>query len=203
MSRRLSSVRLVAMLAIASIAAPALSYSLVSAGRAILVAASPMSVAPAISWNRIPERPGRHAERWTLDGAGLNAVTFYAGIKSGMALFRKVDRHSRPLPRFSASMLSTDVVQFFESSYRVAGGSVSFTVDDLAPAQFAGRPGFRFGYSFTQEDDGVRRKGEATGGVIDGRLYLITYEAPAIHYFAYSLGDYRTIVGSARLWKVE
>jgi hypothetical protein len=104
-----------------------------------------MSVAPAIAWNRIPERPGRHAERWTLDGAGLNAVTFYAGIKSGMALFREVDRHSRPLPRFSASVLSTDVVQFFESSHRVAGGSVSFTVDDVPRHSLRDGPAFASG----------------------------------------------------------
>lgn len=194
---------LASVLAIALLAAPAVAYRLVPRGRPVVVAQSFLVVVPAIDWNRLQQRPGRHAERWTLDGTGLNAVTFYGGIKGGMALFREVDRRNRPLPRFSASMLPTDVVQLFESSYRLAGKSALFTIDDVAPARFAGKPGFRLAYGFTREEDGVRRKGEATGAVIDGRLYLITYEAPAIHYFARNLADYRAVVATARVGLVE
>ena len=199
MKRRHGATWLRAGIAVALLGAPALAYRLMPRGRAVLVAASTMSVVPATDWNRVDRHPGRHAERWTLDGAGLNALTFYAGIKSGMTLFREVDRRTRPLPRFSASMLAPDVVRLFESSYRLAGGSALFTVDDAAPAQFAGRPGFRFGYRFTREEDGVRRQGEGTGAVIDGQLFLITYEAPAIHYFGHDLADYRAVVASARV----
>lgn len=186
-------------LAPALLAAPALGQRLVSHGQSVAVAESMLTVMPASDWSRLQARPGRHAERWTLDGAGLNAVTFYAGIKRGMALFREVDRHFSPLPRFSASMLPTDVAQFYESSYRVAGGSPLFAIDEITPARFAGRPGFRFAYHFLREKDGVNRRGEATGAVIDQQLYLITFEAPAIHYFERDLTEYRALVATARI----
>ncbi len=188
-----------AWLVVVVLAAPALGQRLVPHGQAVAVAESVLVVVPASDWGRLQARPGRHAECWTLDGAGLNAVTFYAGIKRGMALFREVDRHLRPLPRFSASMLPTDVAQFYESSYRVAGGSALFAIDEIAPARFAGRPGFRFAYHFLRETDGVNRRGEATGAVIDQQLYLITYEAPVIHYFEQDLAEYRALVATARV----
>lgn len=188
-----------AVLAVVLAAAPALAYKLVARGRAIAVAKSALSVVPAIDWNRVQKRPGRHAESWTLDGLPLNEMTFYGGIVPGQALFREVDRRDKPLPRFSSSMLAPDIVQLFESSYRLAAGSSLFTIDAVAPATFAGRPGFRFAYSFVQQGEEVRRIGDATGAVIDGRLYLITFEAPAIHYFAHNVADYRAVVATAKV----
>lgn len=112
-----------AMLAILLATAPALAYKLVTHGRAIAVAKSALSVVPAIDWNRVQKRPGRHAESWTLDGLPLNELTFYGGILPGQALFREVDRRNKPLPRFARSMLAPDIVQLFGSSYRLAAGS--------------------------------------------------------------------------------
>lgn len=188
-----------AALAAALCAMPALAYKLAPQGRAVAVAKSALSVTPAIDWNRMNRRPGRNAESWTLDGMPLNELTFYGGITDNQALFNEVDKRDKPLPRFSANMLAPDVVQLFESSYRLAGGTALFTVDSVAPATFAGQPGFRFAYTFTQQSDEVTRKGEATGTIVGGRLYLVTYEAPALHYFARNMADYRAVVASARL----
>ena len=44
-----------------------------------------------------------------------------------------------------------------------------------------------------------RRKGRAVGAVIDGRLYLILFDATRSHYYGASLPDYEAIVRSARL----
>lgn len=181
------------------VATPALAYKLVPHGRATTVAKSALTVTPAIDWNRMQKRPGRDAEAWTLDGMALNEVTFYGGVANGKALFREVDKRYKPLPRFSATMLAPDVVQLFESSYRLAGGSSLFTVDGIAPTTFAGNPGFRFNYSFTQEGEEVKRRGEATGAIIGGQLWMITYEAPAIFYFDRNVADYRTLVSSAKV----
>ena len=185
--------------AIMLVAAPALAYRLMLRGQPVAVAASGLFVVPAIDWSRTRSPPGLHAESWTLDGISLNDVTFFGGILDRQAMFREVDRRNRPLPRFSASMLPTDVVQLFENSFRIVGDTSLFTVTGVSPARFAGRRGFRFAYSFVRRDEEVRRLGEGTGAVIDGRLYLITYQAPAIHYFATNLGDYRAIVASARV----
>lgn len=185
--------------ATALVATPVLAYKLVPSGKPVVVAKSALTVVPGIRWNRIQKRPGRLAESWTLDGGALNELTFYAGIAPGRALFREVNRRDRPLPRFAASMLAPDIVQLFESSYRLAGGSSLFTIGDVAPDTFAGHAGFRFAYSFVLEGENVRRGGEAHGAVIDGRLYLITFEAPELHYFGRNVGDYRAVVASARI----
>lgn len=188
-----------AVLAILLATAPALAYKLVARGRPVMVAKSALTVVPAIDWNRADKRPGRHAENWTLDGLPLNELTFYGGIAPGQALFREIDRREKPLPRFARSMLAPDIVRLFESSHRLAASSPLFTVDAVMPAMFAGRPGFRFTYSFVQQGDDVRRTGEATGAVIGGRLYLISFEAPTIHYFARNVGDYRALVATATI----
>lgn len=181
------------------LATPALAYKLVPHGQATSVAKSALTVTPAIDWNRMQRRPGRDAEAWTLDGMALNEVTFYGGVPNGKALFREVDKRDKPLPRFAATMLAPDVVQLFESSYRLAGGTSLFSVDGVEPATFAGAPGFRFRYSFTQEGEEVKRRGEATGAIIGGALWMITYEAPAIYYYDHNLADYRALVATARV----
>lgn len=194
---------MVAAAAVALAATPVWAYKLVKQGAPVSVAKSELVVTPAIDWNRMQARPGRNAEAWTLDGLALNELTFYGGIADGKTLFREVDKRDKPLPRFSATMLPPDVVQLFESSYRLAGGSALFEVRQVEPATFAGRPGFRFGYGFTLEGDKVRRLGEATGAIVGGKLYMVTFEAPAIHYFERNLADYRSVAASARLAAVK
>lgn len=185
--------------AAALIAAPAWAYKLVRHGQAVTVAKSTLTVTPGIDWNRMQSRPGRDAEAWTLDGLGLNEVTFYGGVENNRTLFREVDKRDRPLPRFSSTMLPPDIVQLFESSYRIAGGTALYATESAEAATFAGAPGFRFTYSFTLLGEDVRRRGEATGAIIGGKLWLITFEAPAIFYYDRSLTDYRALVASARL----
>ena len=190
---------LVAVAAASLTAAPALGYKLVAQKVRVAVAKSVMTIAPPIDWNRQQSRPGRNAEAWTLDGMPLNEVTFYGGIAADQTLFKEVSKKDKPLPRFDAAMLAPDVAQLFEASYRLAGGSALFAIDGIEPASFAGHRGFRFRYSFTLEGEEVRRTGEATGAIVGGKLWMITYEAPTIHYFERNLADYRALVDSAQL----
>ena len=162
------------------------------------VAKSALKVTPTIEWNRLSARPGRNAETWTLDGPALNDLSFYGGIQDGKTLLRDRDKRNKPLPRFSKTMLPTDIVQLFEGSYRIAGDTALFEVGKVEPVTFAGNAGVRFEYAFVQRDE-VRRKGEATGAVIGGRLYLISFEAPEIHYFDRDIARYREMVGTARV----
>lgn len=189
----------IALASAALVAAPAWAYKMVTHGTVVAVAKSPMTVTPAIDWNRQQSRPGRNAESWTLDGLSLNEVTFYGGIADDQTLFKEVDKKDKPLPHFSKSMLAPDIAQLFEQSYRLAGGSSLFQIDGIAPARFAGENGFRFQYSFALQNDEVRRRGEATGTVVGGKLYMMTWEAPAIHYYDRNLADYRALVATARI----
>lgn len=172
---------------------------LILPGARIAVAKSTLTVQPAAEWNRLGARPGRNAETWTLDGDALNDLTFYGGIESGKTLFRETDRKNQPLPQVSATMLVTDIPALVENSYRIALGTASMSIGAVEPIDFAGAKGVRFTYAFARQGETLRRRGEARGAMIGGRLYLITYEAPALHYYDRSLAAARQVVDSARL----
>jgi hypothetical protein len=181
-------------------ATPAIAgFKLVPKGTPVAVAKSMLTVTPSVDWNRLGARPGRNAESWTLDGLTLNDLTFYSGIANDATLFRDARKKTAPLPRFSSTMLAPDIAQLFESSYRVSIGTSLMSIDGVEPATFAGRSGFHFTYTFVIQGEEVRRKGEATGAVIDGKLYLITFEAPVIHYFDATRGAAKTVVDSAKI----
>jgi hypothetical protein len=171
------------------------------AGVAVAVARSGLTVSPDRAWSK-GARPGRLSESWTLDGLSINELTFYGGIADNTTLFREVSKSERPLPRFSKTMLMPDIVQLFESSYRVALTTPLFTVDSVEPAPFAGTDGFRFTYSFAVADE-VKRKGEARGAIIGGKLYMVTYEAPRIHYYDRDYASFVKIAESARIVVVK
>jgi hypothetical protein len=196
MKRTLIAAALVAILVAAPVYA---GYKLVAQGMPTAVGKSTLTVTPARQWNRLGQRVGRNAETWTLDGSQLNDVTFFGGIANDTTLFKDSQKRDRPLPRFASSMLAPDVAQLFEGSYRVALGTSLMSIDSIEPAQFAGNQGFKFTYSFTIQGEEVRRKGEAHGAIIGGKLYLITYEAPQIHYYDRDIGAYRDLVATARV----
>src|SRR5579862_8384211 len=139
-------------------------------------------------------RPGSNGELWTIDGAPLNKLTFYGGIASGTPLFREVAKHDKPLPQFNSTMLITDIPGLVESSYRVAFDTNVISVDQIEPTTFAGFKGIRFAYDFTSPTDEVRRKGEGCAAIVDGRLYMITFEGPALHFFDAGIAPARAVV---------
>jgi hypothetical protein len=189
-----------AALSVALIAAPGLAgYKLMPTGVAATVAKSGLTVSPSQDWNRLGGRVGRNAESWTLDGLALNDLTFYGGVANDTTLFREVNKKEAPLPRFSSTMLIPDVVQMFEASYRVANGTSLMSIDSVAPASFAGNPGFRFTYNFTVQNEEVKRLGEARGAIVGGKLYMITFEAPVIFYFDRDVAAFRKIADGASI----
>ncbi len=54
----------------------------------VAVAKSGLTVNPDREWNKMGARSGRNSETWTIDGDGLNDVTFYGGIANDSTLFR-------------------------------------------------------------------------------------------------------------------
>jgi hypothetical protein len=61
-----------------------------------------------------------------------------------------------------------------------------------------GYPGFQFDFEHLDSDE-LWRKGRAVGAVIDGRLYLLLYDATRSHYYASALPDFEAIASSARI----
>ena len=166
---------------------------LIEANTQVRVAGNAFGVTPARTWNKLGARPGRGAEVWTLDGPALNEITFYGAIQTAQPIFRERNRREQPLPRFSSTMLLTDVPALLENSYRAGRGVTVYTTERMEPTRFGGADGVRFEYSFTDGDEG-RRRGEGYGAIVNGRLYLMTFEAPVIHYFDSSIEAYRQLV---------
>lgn len=188
-----------ALALLAVVSSPCLANSLVGAGPQSGIAKSRMSATTAGEWNKLSLREGKNVEVWTLDGDALNKVTFFGGVPAGAPLLRERDKKSRPLPKVAANMLVTDIPTLLETTYRSQFAVNQMTIDTQVPVLLDGHNGIRFTYSFTKADDEVSRKGEAVGAMINGQLYLVSYEAPAIYFFDKDIEKFRTLAASIKL----
>ena len=174
-------------------------YSLVRVNE-VRVGDNSLAVIPPREWNKISARVFtdiRTVEDWTQNGPYLDGISFVTGLKDGKALVYQRSRDDRQVPKFRANMTPPEIAAIIESLFRVRGGAVDFTTTSLAPRQFLGTNGFQLDYEHLDSDE-VRRKGRAVGAVIDGRLYMVLFDAVRSHYFNASLPDFEAIVNSAR-----
>lgn len=156
-----------------------------------------MTVTSDGGWNSVYVIGAAPGESWTSDGLPLDVMTFYVGIKDGEALSGTTRGETRKPPAFRSSMLPNEIVEFYEASVTRDGST--FKLERLAPAQFAGAPGFRFEFSSTRKSDDVGLRGFGHGAVIKERLYLITFRAPRIHYYSKHLPRAEAVAKSALL----
>lgn len=188
-------------LAVASIAltvGPANANKLREKGAEIDVADSNVMVTPARNWNRLSVKVGKRTETWTLDGEQLNDVTFFGGIESGAPLVREKSKKRDPLPKFTTSTLLIEIPELLEGTYRTYKQIGAFQLLSTEPQKFLAHDGVKFTYEYT-DVDGLIRKGEARAAIIAGKLYMATFDAPRLHYFARNVEDFRALASSARL----
>lgn len=174
-------------------------YSLIRA-KEVRVGDRSIAVTPPREWNRISARVFtdiRDVEDWTQNGPYLDGISFVTGLKSGKALVYQRRREDRQVPKFRANMTPFEIAAMVESLYRVRGGAVDFQTVALTPRSFLGANGFQYDFEHLDSDE-VRRKGRAVGAVINGKLYLILFDAARSHYFNASLPDFEAMVASAR-----
>lgn len=176
----------------------AMAHKLREQGLAVTIADSLLTVTPGRDWNRLDGNIGKRTESWTLDGGQLNDLTFYAGIEPGKPLVRERSKKREPLPKFGTSTLLVELPELFESTYRAAKQIADFRVTDVQPDRFLGQEGVVFAYEYVDGDE-LTRIGEAHAAIIGGRLYMISFDAPRLHYFARNIEDFRRIVQSAHM----
>lgn len=199
MTRRpIGTIATIALTAMLFASPDAHAHKLRAKGEAVLVADSPLAVTPSRDWNRLDIRIGKQTESWTLDGEQLNDVTFYAGIEPGTPLVRERSKKREPLPKFSTSTLLVEVPELLETTYRSYKRIAAFRILDVSPSRFLERDGVVFSYEFVDQDE-LTRRGEAYAAIIGGRLYMISFDAPRLHYYERGIADFRTLAGSARL----
>ncbi len=187
-----------ATLIIALLPSTAMAHKLREQGVAVSIADSPLTVTPGRDWNRLDGNVGKHTETWTLDGGQLNDLTFFAGIEPGKPLVRERSKKREPLPKFGAGTLLVELPELFEATYRTAKQIADFRVTDVQPTRFLGQDGVMFTYEYVDQDQ-LTRKGEAHAAIVAGRLYMIGFDAPRLHYFERNIGDFHRIVQSARM----
>lgn len=171
----------------------------IAAAKPVAVAKSAMKVTAPAGWNMLSSRPIKKGEIWSFDGPILNKIEFVAAISPGEPIAYETDRKRKPLPKFNAAMLPTDVVQLYEQTVRLSEGSVDFTVEEVTPTTFAGKSGFSMKFRYSRPNEELVRKGEARGAVIGGKLYLISFTAPVLHYFDRDIAKVRTLMDSVTL----
>lgn len=175
-------------------------YSLVRV-RNVPVGDRSMEVTPPRPWNRTRSLflfdDVRWVEDWTLNGPLLDGISFVSGLPNGKYLIVQRRTEDRQVPKFTSDMSAPEITAMLESLYRVRGGSVDFRTTSLQPRRFLGANGFQFDFEHLDTDE-LWRRGRAVGAVIDGRLYLILFDAARSHYFGNAIGDFEAMAASAR-----
>lgn len=167
-------------------------------GKPAQIAGSGLTVTPPRDWNRLKIKAGKFAETWTLDGEQLNDVTFFGGVVSGQPLVRERDKKREPLPKFSDTMLLIEVPELVQGTYRAYKQISKFEVTGTTPGQFLGKSGVHFTYAYLDADD-LPRKGEGRAVIVNKKLYMVTFDAPRLHYFDRTVDDFRALAEAAHL----
>ena len=119
-------------------------------------------------------------------------------LPSGEYLVRQRKSDERQVPKFRSDMTAPELAAMLETAYRVRGGAVQFNSLNLQPRQFLGYPGFQFDFEHLDGDE-LWRKGRAVGAVVDGRLYLMLFDATRSHYYGNALPDFEVMANNARI----
>ena len=125
-------------------------------------------------------------------------MTFFGGVEPGSPLVRELDKKRAPLPKFTSATLLVEIPELLEGTYRAYKQIGGFTVTGSRPDRFLGRDGIYFTYEYTDSDE-LPRKGEARAVLIARKLYMVTFDAPRLHYFDRTLPDVRALVETATL----
>jgi hypothetical protein len=176
-------------------------YQLVRPAKVIRVGNGAMAVVASREWNRTT-RNGftdiRYVEDWTLNGPYLDGVTFVSGLPDDRRIIRQERRADRQVPKFRSNMTAPEVASLLETLYRVEGGTVDWRTLALTPRPFLGQPGFQYDFEHLDSDE-LWRKGRAVGAIINGRLYMMLFDAARSHYYPAALPDFEAMVASAQL----
>ena len=158
-----------------------------------------MMITKTKPWVQIlqPHAPDGPDQVWTMDGMALNSLLIYGGLADGKVLVKVRGDDKRQPPAFSSGMDGLEIAELVGNTIsRGLAGGVAVQTVSLTPAIFMGAPGFAAEFAFPASS-GLEMRGFAEGANIGGKLYMLLYVAPRIHYFAKDLDEVRTIAASA------
>jgi hypothetical protein len=147
-------------------------------------------VEPASSWSAMKSG---NSEHWTVNGLGLEAISFVTKVADGKPL--SPDIQGDKAPTFRTGMNATDVVDLYEA-YLIARGYSQVEVSGLRPHVISGADAFRFEFS-AFNPNGLAKQAIVIG-LIDPEkgLNLVIYEAATQHYYEAYLADAEKVLDS-------
>lgn len=137
-----------------------------------------VSVMPQVKWNQISA--GKQLI-WTQNGPGLDMVRFSMGVKSGSPIYSVPGLPKEMQARFDSKMLPNDVQDLLVTALQKEGAA-NVRPGNLTPCPFGATQGFCFDLAFATRD-GLMMKGKAIASQLNGKLNLITFQAPAEYYY--------------------
>jgi len=158
----------------------------------------PMTVMPGTDWNQASARPGKQGVTWTHDGFELNQFDLFSAVPSGQTVYADKDKKRNPMPRFEGTMLLIESGDFFERVFRARSQAVEFVRVSEVPSKLSGHAALEMRYGYVTPDSPLRRQGFARLTVVDGRLYVLNYTGPSLHYFEDGLQEVVAVMDSAK-----
>jgi hypothetical protein len=126
----------------------------------------------------------------TRDGPGLQRIFCHAfAYGKPLGATKKVVVREMT-PQEAGEVLRDDLAS--------AAGASGARITDNAPAQVAGRPGFRLTVELV--DDGLPMQGLIYGVMASDALYALVYVAPRRHYFARDEATFQRVLASFQVY---
>ena len=157
------------------------------------------TVTPQTEWSRWSSRPSKNGEIWTQDGFGLNMVHFIGEVGNGETLFKDRKKKDRPMPKVRGDMIATDLAELFEASFSIEYDVTQFDMTSLEPAKLGGHDAVKMTFEFALPNDALTRVGEARLAMVGGKVYLVSFIAPELHYFDQSIGEVRAMMDTLQI----
>lgn len=165
-----------------------LSFGCESSGRLIpaeimVRPAGGFEVTPSEAWNRVAATAAypEQVERWTRHGEFLDSLTFFAGLPEGTGL-RATRQRVRPYTPFRTDITVKELAALLEEYYERGGGNEQFRIIDVEDTEFLTTPGHRIDFEFRDRYELLWR-GRAYVAIRGERLYMMLFDAAALHYF--------------------
>jgi len=181
----------------------------------VCLLATTMTLSACVAWSRVPAKQTKlsgglvlhpenewsamkygAAQTWTVHGPQIEAITVVSGLKDGKSIAQPVNYKDK-MPLFRSAMSASEVAELMvETLLRMGYGKVDLL--GVRPETFAGRPGFRFDLDLVAAN-GLSASGLGAGVIANGKLYLIVYRAPKLHYFDKYKTAVEKLVASAQI----
>ena len=150
------------------------------------------SVEPGGRWSEIKKGDVR---LWTVNSVELESIRFIGGIREGVPIMDITKEEHETA--FRPDMTETELVDAVVDAFSLSGAQ-RVEAKNLRPAPFGSLDGFRFELEFLNEN-GLKKRGDVVGTVVDEALYLIIYTGAAIHYFPKYHDEFEGIINSIKV----